>query len=126
MKVRCEVCGNLGQLQHLSENYYRVKHYLGSINGKLRFEYHKQSLEYIKSVLDSNCTLKTIDPIDPKNIDPKVSNNSSFLENVAGGVGFEPTTTNLGGWCSIQTEPHRTRYQPHGTVIRTELPAPIC
>ena len=23
---------------------------------------------------------------------------------VAGGVGFEPTTTNLGGWCSVRTE----------------------
>ena len=22
----------------------------------------------------------------------------------AGGVGFEPTTTNLGGWCSVRTE----------------------
>ncbi|MCJ7770379.1 hypothetical protein MUP37_02255, partial [Candidatus Bathyarchaeota archaeon] len=25
----------------LSKNYYRVKHYLGSVGGKLRFEYHK-------------------------------------------------------------------------------------
>jgi hypothetical protein len=75
MKIKCEICGNLGQLQHLSENYYRVKHYLGSVNGKLRFEYHKQSLEYIKRVLDSSSTLKTIDPIDQKSIDLKLNSN---------------------------------------------------
>jgi hypothetical protein len=26
------------------------------------------------------------------------------LESVAGGEGFEPSTPNLGGWCSIRTE----------------------
>jgi hypothetical protein len=80
MKIVCEVCGNQGQLQHLSENYYRVKHYLGSVNGRLRFEYHKQSLEYIKSILDTSKELKTIDPIDPITIDPKLLNNGSFNE----------------------------------------------
>jgi hypothetical protein len=77
MKVKCEVCGNLGQLQHLSENYYRVKHYLGSIDGKLRFEYHKQSLEYIKGVLVTSNKQKDIDPIDQKNIDLKLNSNGS-------------------------------------------------
>ena len=67
MKIVCEVCGNLGQLQHISENYYWVKHYLGSVNGKLKFEYHKQSLEHIKSILDASKELKAIDPIGPKN-----------------------------------------------------------
>ena len=81
MKVRCEVCGSPGQLQHLSENYYRVKHYLGSVNGKLRFEYHKQSLEYIKGVLDTSEEHKDIDPIDQKNIDPNLLNVSCFNEN---------------------------------------------
>ncbi len=28
---------------------------------------------------------------------------------VAGGVGFEPTTPNLGGWCSIRAELHAHR-----------------
>ncbi len=26
------------------------------------------------------------------------------IEKVAGGEGFEPSTPNLGGWCSIRTE----------------------
>ncbi len=80
MKVLCEVCGLQGQLQHLSENYYRVKHYLGSVNGKLRFEYHKQSLEYIKGILDTSEEQKDIDPIDQKNIDPNLLNNCSLIE----------------------------------------------
>jgi hypothetical protein len=101
MKVRCEVCGNLGQLQHLSENYYRVKHYLGSVDGRLKFEYHKQSLEYMRNILDTTQG-KYIDPIDQKTIDLKLKDSNSFFVNVAGGVGFEPTTTNLGGWCSIR------------------------
>ena len=79
MKVQCEVCGNLVQLQHLSENYYRVKHYLGSTDGKLRFEYHKQSLEYIRTVLDNVKEGNVIDPIDQKHIDP--NNLKSSLNN---------------------------------------------
>ena len=73
MKVRCEVCGSPGQLQHLSENYYRVKHYLGSVNGKLKFEYHKQSLEYIKGILVTSA--------EHKDIDPNLLNVSCFNEN---------------------------------------------
>jgi hypothetical protein len=61
----------MGQLQHLSENYYRVKHYLGSVNGKLKFEYHKQSPQYVQSLLSKPSPIK-IDPIDPKTIDPKI------------------------------------------------------
>ena len=75
MKIVCEICGNLRQLQHLSENYYRVKHYLGSVNGKLRFEYHKQSLEYIKGLLDTSREHKDIDQIDQNTIDPNLNNN---------------------------------------------------
>jgi hypothetical protein len=77
MKIKCEVCGNQGQLQHLSKNYYRVKHYLGSVDGKLRFEYHKQSFEYVQGILRLNKT-SGIDPIDPKTIDPIKPNTSSI------------------------------------------------
>ncbi len=66
-----------GQLQHPSRNYYRTKHYLGSVEGRLKFEYHKQSSAYIQSILGTS----KIDPIDP-NIDPKLLNNSSFNENM--------------------------------------------
>ena len=40
-------------------------------------------------------------------------------------MGFEPTTPNLGGWCSIRTQPLRTQDQPlRDQVIRAELLAP--
>jgi hypothetical protein len=62
-----------GQL-HLSKNYFRVKHYLGSVDGKLKFEYHKQSLAYLQSIL----SISSLSPIDLRNIDQKlVENNSS-------------------------------------------------
>ena len=48
MKIRCEICGIEGQLQHLSKNYFRVKHYLGSVDGRLKFEYHKQVFSMCK------------------------------------------------------------------------------
>jgi hypothetical protein len=75
MKVRCEICGIEGQLQHISKNYYRVKHYLGSVNGKSRFEYHKQSLGYISNILDIASEGKPIDPIDQKSVDQNLNSN---------------------------------------------------
>ena len=87
MKIVCEICGNMGQLQHLSKNYYRVKHYLGSVDGKLKFEYHRQSFQYVQGILRQNKT-SGIDPIDLKSIDLKLKD-SSF--NQVRGVGFEPT-----------------------------------
>ena len=88
MKIKCEICGNVGQLQHLSKNYYRVKHYLGSIDGKLKFEYHKQSFQYVERILNESKPEKKIDPIDLKSIDLKLKDSSS---NQVRGVGFEPT-----------------------------------
>jgi hypothetical protein len=52
MKIVCEVCRVEGYLQHTSQNYYRVRHYVGVENGKPRFEYHKQSLEYVQRFLN--------------------------------------------------------------------------
>ena len=85
MKIVCEACGKMGQLQHLSKNYYRVKHYLGSVNGKLKFEYHKQSLEHINRILVSKQTKQGIDPIDQKNIDQNLKESSSNNENISRG-----------------------------------------
>ena len=79
MKIKCEVCGNLGYLQHLSKTYFRVKHYLGSVDGKLKFEYHKQSFQYAQGILRQDKT-SSIDPIDPKTIDPNLLNPSSLNE----------------------------------------------
>jgi len=88
MRIKCEVCGNLVYLQHPGKNYYRIKHYLGSIDGKLSFEYHKQSLGYITGILDSSRIQRTVDPIDPTTIDPKLNDSNSFLENMAGRARF--------------------------------------
>ncbi len=51
------------------ENCCRVKHYLGSVDGRLKFEYHKQSLEYVRNMPGISKETKTIDPI---NIDKKL------------------------------------------------------
>ena len=86
MKIVCEVCRIEGYLQHVGKNYHRVRHYVGldSASGKPKFQYHKRSLAYIKNILDSNCAVKAIDPIDPKNIDLKLLNDSSIKENMSG------------------------------------------
>ena len=72
----CEVCHRRGMLQILG-NYGRVRHYVGldSVSKKPRFEYHKQSLEYVKGLLSKN---NPIDLIGQDNIDLKLFNNSSF------------------------------------------------
>ena len=85
MKIVCEACGKMGQLQHLSKNYYRVKHYLGSVDGKLKFEYHKQSFQYVQRILNQNEPEKNIDPIDQSDIDLKLLNNGSISENTRAG-----------------------------------------
>jgi hypothetical protein len=48
-----------------------AKRVLVQADGKLRFEYHKQSLEYNSNILDTPSEAKTIDPIDQKTIDQK-------------------------------------------------------
>ncbi len=78
MRIKCESCGIEGQLQHLSENYFRVKHYLGTVDGKLKFEYHKQSLAYVKSIRDAP---EYVSEIDPKTIDLNLNNNGISFEN---------------------------------------------
>ena len=92
----------MGQLQHLSENYFRVKHYLGSVDGKLKFQYHKQSPQYVQSLV-SKPSPTQIDPIDPKTIDPNLRDNSSFSGNMAGGVGFALPTSH--GFRKISSAP---------------------
>jgi hypothetical protein len=89
MKIVCEVCGKEGQLQHLSKNYYRIKHYLGSVDGKLRFEYHKQSFQYVQGILTKD-NVDPIDPIDPKNIDQDKPDLSLISKNTWTGGDLNP------------------------------------
>ena len=50
MKIVCEVCQKEGYLQHIGQNYCRVRHYVGSVDEKPKFEYHKQSPGYIEGI----------------------------------------------------------------------------
>ena len=53
----------------------------------------------------------------------------SKLGTMAGGEGFEPSTPNLGGWCSLRHEPESPSTSPFANAgyknsqIRAELPA---
>jgi hypothetical protein len=89
MKIVCEVCQREGYLQHIGQNYYRVRHYVGSVGGKPKFEYHKQSPQYVQSFI-SKPSPAQIDPIDPKTIDLNLQDPSLFLENMWTGGDLNP------------------------------------
>ena len=103
MNIVCEVCGRIGYLQRLTKNYSRVRHYAGldSITEKPMFEYHRQSLEYINSILASKQTDQSIDLIGQNNIDLNLNNSGSDLENnvrgcpsLVGGRPAKPVVSN--------------------------------
>jgi hypothetical protein len=94
IKTQCPICGNTGSLQLFinKENritYARVRHY----KGKGKFNYCKiEDLEAMKTLLNGQYGQgKTV-----KNIDHKQKNPSPKVE-IAGPVGFEPTTFSLEG-----------------------------
>ena len=103
MKIVCEVCGIEGYLQHLSKNYYRIRHYTGLVDSKPKFEYHKQSFQYIQRILNESKPEKQIDPIDLKNIDLKILKSVPNYQN----------NTSLGSlaWWGIALVRRRSRVQ---------------
>ena len=104
-RFECEVCKNRASIQVFYRKdgqvgYARARHY----GADKRFYYHQQSLEYTNSKLRE---LGKIDPCQASNdisIDQSNAELGSKSVIVAGGEGFEPSTPNLGGWCSIRTE----------------------
>jgi intergrase/recombinase len=103
-KTQCPTCGNTGSLQLFinRENritYARVRHY----KGKGKFTYCKtEDLEALKNLLNGQYGQgKTA-----KNIDPKQNNPSPKVE-MAGPVGFEPTTFSLEGLPNIDLVAYR-------------------
>ena len=88
MKIKCEVCGNEGYLQHIGPNYYRIRHYVGSVDGKPKFDYHKQSFEYVQRFLNQKPS--PIDLIDPKTIDPRKLDSSSISNSMWTGGDLNP------------------------------------
>ena len=90
MKIVCNVCGKMGYLQHLSKNYYRVRHYggLNPITQKPRFEYHKQNPSYIDKVFKeqaNNNEALSIDLIGQGNINLNLNNSGFNLKNALRG-----------------------------------------
>ena len=64
LKIECQICGVQGYLQHIGKNYYRVKHYIGYMNGKPVFKYHRQDPSYVHSLLGQE-----IDQFDQSKLD---------------------------------------------------------
>jgi hypothetical protein len=97
--------------------YARAKH-----KNKQGFHYHKYSIEYAIEKLGE---LSRLDQGQYKSIDPYLSNSSSHHKLMAGGEGFEPSTPNLGGWCSIRDESFSPSTSPFASArdppIRAEL-----
>ena len=100
--IECQVCHKVGSLQILG-NYYRIRHYEKLVNNRPIFTYHRNDKSYIDGILanlKANADLKSGQT--QVNHDQRLNDNS-FLPNNAGGVGFEPTTTSLGGLRPIRT-----------------------
>ncbi len=69
MKIKCQVCGVEGYLQHIGKNYYRVRHYTGYRNGKPKFKYHRQDPEYVHSTPGQIESFDHVDPLDRSSVD---------------------------------------------------------
>ena len=107
----CEVCHRKGMLQILG-NYGRVRHYVGldSVSKKPKFEYHKQRVEYIRQI-------QNIDLSGQNNIDLKLLNKGSIIENTWAG-----SLARLGHLLDVQkvagSSPVRpTKHQPETFLL---------
>jgi hypothetical protein len=110
-RFTCEVCGESKVVCSIQvfyrENgevsYAMARHY----GANKKFYYQQQNLEYIIRTFKELCIDLSIDPCQTSNNKSIGQTNleiGSKLILVAGGEGFEPSTPNLGGWCSIRTE----------------------
>ena len=125
MKIKCGVCGNEGYLQHIGPNYYRIRHYVCSVDGKPRFEYHKQSFEYVQRFLNQNQS--PIDLNDPKTIDPMIDQvDLKVLGNV-----FKSENQSSSNTCSgsivrssiVASRPHKRNNREGKSRTRVQIPA---
>ena len=106
VKFDCEVCTKLASIQVFYNKkgdirYARARHYTGTINGKPQFQYHQQSLEYIKSKL-SEMPQNIFNIAEIGHMGQQINNDlekpqlTSKLA-MAGPMGFEPMTFSLEG-----------------------------
>ena len=93
----------MGYLQHVGKSYYRIRHYIGldPVTKKPRFEYHKQSIQYVENILNNKKTTANIDLIDQKTVDLNLNKNDSFSKNelrgcpsLVGGRPAKPVVSN--------------------------------
>ena len=104
----CEVCGDsiiVCSIQVFFRkngevSYARARHY----GADKKFYYHQQSLEYVNRKL-GELSIEPCQGFDNKSVEQTTINSDFKPRTMAGGEGFEPSTPNLGGWCSIQTKP---------------------
>lgn len=124
VKAECPKCKVAGSIQlFLNKDnqvkYARTRHYshLDKDSKKPQFTYCKiENLDLLKTLLlQQNFSIdigQSGQLKSTKHIDLNLLNLSFNLYYMAGGEGFEPSTPNLGGWCSIQSQPRRTQNQP--------------
>jgi len=90
VKIPCQVCQIQGTLQKVGNNYYRIRHYEGSFNKKLRFHYHQNTkpyaLKHLEKLREHNLLVNTIFDQNTKNtkvtIDPKEHKQTSKQQNM--------------------------------------------
>ena len=107
----CNICGQKGTIQAFlnSDNqvkYARTRHYKQG-----RFSYCKLgNLGEVEEQLKSQMRHDhgQVGQVEIRSIN--LSNSSSNHRIVAGGEGFEPSTPNLGGWCSIRADRETTQH----------------
>jgi hypothetical protein len=72
-----------------------IQHYEGFKDDKRSYSYHKAPYEfYIQLQVNAS-----------NRVQVTKADLSRKAKTVAGGEGFEPSTPNLGGWCSVREKP---------------------
>ena len=103
VKLECEVCGNLATIQLFYNKsgaikYARARHYKGTTKGKPQFEYHQQTLQYVKRKLELSNEKATIGHNGHQiNNDQEKIEITPKIGFMAGPMGFEPMTFSLEG-----------------------------
>jgi hypothetical protein len=104
-RFECQECGMKSSIQVFyrkdgSIGYSRARHF----GADKKFYYHQQSLEYVNQKL-RELGIDHGQVSGNKSIEQSGKELSSKIRMVAGGEGFELSTPNLGGWCSVQPKP---------------------
>jgi hypothetical protein len=114
-RFECETCHNFASIQVFYRKDGRVGYsrarYYGSDK---KFYYHQQTLEYVNTKLRELCNIDHGQDVKDRSIDQTKPESSPITKTMAGGEGFEPSTPNLGGWCSLRGN------------IKTKRDPPLC